>query len=1044
MVVAPGPAGGEGVAQPEAPLPRQLVGRVGEGGGALVGGHHQVGVLAVPDGRLRGVDHPAVLHVVGEVQEPLDELAIALHAPTPRGLRPGGRVLRDERPLGPGGHDDGVLDLLGLHQPQHLHPEVLAPVAPADPPPGHRVHPQVRPLGAAAVDVDLVARPGLRHHLDAPAVELEGHETAAALPRPPLEEVGARRRLDEVQQPPVGPVVLDAPHLVQRLVEAGRERPRVRPGGPGAVGCVERLEDAEEEPRRLRVQGQRRPDAGTAGDGAHTEGEAGVRPEQRRLPPRQAGGEDERVERVVLRVPLVDGPEHPGHAGLRLLAVDPPAGGGLRLEGVDRERGLPAAADVVLVRLQDTEAEVLQRGHEVAEDVHPPGGEHLHHGRTGPLRGHGLQGELLEPALLERLQALDVLHRRVDVDGGLVLGGELPPVPVGEGMGPPGVVAPPQRVREALLPAPDGRPDALLEPLDVHVPHFLAAGAEVEVEPGLVAAVHGEVVVEELAPVRLQEDLLDGLPDLLREALPRQHDHDVDATGQGVPPGHHPHLVGALGLHHGPDHLEELRHRGQEELLLGHAVEDLDDPVVVVRPLHDVLGLQDLPQLAAEDRDRGSVLRVGLRGEEAQEATLPLHLAVRAELLHAQVVHPRPAVDRGLGVGLGDDEERPAHDAGPQVRREIGHPLRLGEPGLALVPEDAEPRPLADPDPPLPLLVVPDVVLAVAQEDEGAVLQPREELADLLQLRGPPGRPLLDTLQAVHHVAALLQHRLEVVGGLADLREAVADLPLQRPRLRRAGALHHHVDDGAPRALAVAALHLHHVALLVAAQDQDRVQEVDDVEALPVDVLPERVHDEGAVRHDRLDHEPVGPPREGAHPDADLAGGRLPDEAEEGDDLFRRPGGVAPLQEVGRGPGQELPGEVLDEVGRGAGPLRVEGLHDLVDPPLGGRPLLHHPGEALTRKAGAAGRSGRVVRGEAVAGAGGPTGGRAITMDGRIGRGRGRGNGTARGRERAPARRSDRRNLPPVRRPGDGRDATGVPWSARPVASVERCLRPGR
>jgi hypothetical protein len=47
MVIADAAAAGEGVAQPEAALQRDAVGDVGKGGGALVGRHHQIGIIAV-------------------------------------------------------------------------------------------------------------------------------------------------------------------------------------------------------------------------------------------------------------------------------------------------------------------------------------------------------------------------------------------------------------------------------------------------------------------------------------------------------------------------------------------------------------------------------------------------------------------------------------------------------------------------------------------------------------------------------------------------------------------------------------------------------------------------------------------------------------------------------------------------------------------------------------------------------------------------------------------------------------------------------------
>ena len=49
VVVAVGAAAGEGVAEPEVALERDGVGDVGEGRRALVGGDHEIGIVAVVD-----------------------------------------------------------------------------------------------------------------------------------------------------------------------------------------------------------------------------------------------------------------------------------------------------------------------------------------------------------------------------------------------------------------------------------------------------------------------------------------------------------------------------------------------------------------------------------------------------------------------------------------------------------------------------------------------------------------------------------------------------------------------------------------------------------------------------------------------------------------------------------------------------------------------------------------------------------------------------------------------------------------------------------
>ncbi len=128
VVIALRPAGGEGVPQPEAVLDGDVVGQVGERRGAAVGGHDQVGVVAIgPDDPVGG-DDLAPLDGVGQVQQAADEhlvLRLDLRAQV-GGI--GRALLQDEPALGPGGDDDGVLAHLRLHQAQHLGAEVVQAV----------------------------------------------------------------------------------------------------------------------------------------------------------------------------------------------------------------------------------------------------------------------------------------------------------------------------------------------------------------------------------------------------------------------------------------------------------------------------------------------------------------------------------------------------------------------------------------------------------------------------------------------------------------------------------------------------------------------------------------------------------------------------------------------------------------------------------------------------------------------------------------------------------------------------------------------------
>ena len=102
VVVAGGTAGREGVVQPEPVVLAHAVGVVGEGCRALVGGHHQIGVVAVVAHDLLGRHDLARLGVVGDVQQTANEGFVGRHALGHEGLsslRRRRQALRDEAAL---------------------------------------------------------------------------------------------------------------------------------------------------------------------------------------------------------------------------------------------------------------------------------------------------------------------------------------------------------------------------------------------------------------------------------------------------------------------------------------------------------------------------------------------------------------------------------------------------------------------------------------------------------------------------------------------------------------------------------------------------------------------------------------------------------------------------------------------------------------------------------------------------------------------------------------------------------------------------------
>ena len=196
--------------------------------------------------------------------------------------------------MAPDGHDHRVLHPLGLHQPEHLGAEVLAPVRPADAAARDPARAQVHALDARRVHEDLEHRPGQREVGDRARVELERdarRRVAGGVGI--LEPVRAQRREHEVQERAQDAVLVEGrrPRRARcgcrrRGARSGRRHrsprsarvPRVEPGD----------EQLDEPARDLGVRGERVLDVRLAERRADLAEVAAVRAQQRDLAPRRA------------------------------------------------------------------------------------------------------------------------------------------------------------------------------------------------------------------------------------------------------------------------------------------------------------------------------------------------------------------------------------------------------------------------------------------------------------------------------------------------------------------------------------------------------------------------------------------------------------------------------------------------------------------------------------------------------------------------------------------------------------------------------------
>ena len=243
VVVALGAARGERVAEPEAVLDGDRVGRVRERGRALVGGHHEVRIVLVEGAHALRADDLAADDVVGHVEHAADQRRVAHPHFLAQRVALGRRRPQDEPALGADGHDDGVLDRLGLHQAEHLGAVVLPAVRPADAAARHVPAAQVDALDQRVVDEDLEERRRRGHVGHVVRAQLE--REVAALER----RVRAHGRVDQRQEAPQDAVLVEAADRSQLLLEGRAQLGLARRAPVVAEARAEQLDQQPGGPR---------------------------------------------------------------------------------------------------------------------------------------------------------------------------------------------------------------------------------------------------------------------------------------------------------------------------------------------------------------------------------------------------------------------------------------------------------------------------------------------------------------------------------------------------------------------------------------------------------------------------------------------------------------------------------------------------------------------------------------------------------------------------------------------------------------------------
>ena len=215
-------------------------------------------------------------------------------------------------------------------------------------------------------------------------------------------------------------------------------------------------------------------------------------------------------------------------------------------------------------------------------------------------------------------------------------------------------------------------------------------GADDDVEPGQHRLRNAGDQLDALAAERVEQDLLDPVPDVGVVPLERHVDEAREETPERVAPDEQPHAPPLAQMQDRDRRVVELILGDLEELVARIRLEDLDQRLVVVPAGREAAPCDDALAFLPHDGDlprRHAVCGVGVQPEEPHFAR---DCAVRVEALHADVVEICGAVYRRAGVRLRQVEKvrlagQPAHR-----RRQPLEAVRNGL--LLLLAQDPEPR----------------------------------------------------------------------------------------------------------------------------------------------------------------------------------------------------------------------------------------------------------------------------------------------------------------------------------------------------------------
>ncbi len=279
-------------------------------------------------------------------------------------------------------------------------------------------------------------------------------------------------------------------------------------------------------------------------------------------------------------------------------------------------------------------------------------------------------------------------------------------------------------------------------------------------------------------------------------------------------------------------------------------LEDVDQRLARVAVGPEVGLLEDLLDLAAQQRDGARAAVIGRGGEQPEEAVLADHLAVRVEALDADVVHVARAVDGGAAVGLGQHQRFGV--AGQRLNRGGQGREALRAFVAAVRAQDAQAG-VGDRAQLVAAALAGQLVAPVAKQGEVIVVDPAQERRDLLQPVRVDGRRA--AFELAHRLLEAAQDGAPVTHGKAHVLDHGGDVAADAFEVVLVAlAVHLEVHP----CLGAGALGLLHVGdlgdpvVLAAAHREHRVDDQVDGQPQAVQRHGHRIHQERHVRGDDL------------------------------------------------------------------------------------------------------------------------------------------------------------------------------------------------